>query len=658
MNLNGLWDFTVLPREPARAAPPPDGAFQERILVPFPVESALSGISREVTPSERVWYRKRFRLPEEGERSRWLVHFGAVDWEAEVFLNGRSLGTHRGGYDPFSFEITDALLGRQEQELVVAVWDPSDEGDQPRGKQVLEPHGIWYTAVTGIWQTVWLEPVPEAYIDGLAIVPDLGAQSVTVTVSVSARDSTPEVRVTAGSGGPGEGARVQARGRAGQAITLEISSPRLWSPDDPFLYDLSVELEGGDVVQSYFAMRSISIGSDSRGHPRLLLNGRPLFQLGLLDQGWWPDGLYTAPSDEALLFDVHTTKALGYNLIRKHVKVEPARWYFHADREGLLVWQDMPSGNNRSLEGKEQFAHELQNVVDALRNHPSIVMWVPFNEGWGQHQTEEYVEWLRGYDPSRLVNNASGWTDTGVGDVLDIHRYPGPGAPDALEAGDRVPVLGEFGGLGLPVPGHTWVQEDNWGYRSFESPEGLREGYRELLHQLRAFVGDGLAAAVYTQTTDVEVEVNGVMTYDREIVKLGESAFGLHQQLLGPPPDLRPLVPTSRLHPQVWRYSTDAPTGDWVRPEFDDGGWPQGPGGFGSEGTPGSRVRTVWDTPELWLRRTFDLGAEELEGLEEGRLCLRIHHDEDAEVYLNGIQIAALEGYTSDYQVLLLDPSM
>jgi hypothetical protein len=662
MNLNGLWGFTVLPRTQGTPEQYPD-----RILVPFPVESALSGVSRTVGPDDRIWYRRTFALSEGEEDSRWLLHFGAVDWEAEVFLNGSSLGTHRGGYDPFSFDITDRIVAGQDQELVVAVSDPTDEGDQPRGKQVLDPHGIWYTAVSGIWQTVWLEPVPRAHVAGLRITPILEGERVEVTVDMEGSPVPLPFRVTVLVGGQPTS---EAEGLTGELLSVSVPNPRPWSPADPFLYGLRVRLmdgastgadatEGGeDEVESYFGMRSIAVGPGEDGNLRLLLNGEPLFQYGLLDQGWWPDGLYTAPTDEALRFDVEKTKELGFNLIRKHVKVEPARWYYHCDREGVLVWQDMPSGNNEAAESKGQFARELQRVVSSLQNHPSIVMWVPFNEGWGQHDTEGYVQWLKETDPSRLVNNASGWTDTGVGDVLDIHRYPGPGAPspDAVSPlAPRAAALGEFGGLGLPLTGHTWVGEDNWGYRSYATLDELNEAYGDLLTQLRPLIGEGLAAAVYTQTTDVEVEVNGIMTYDREVVKLTDSALELHGKLSGPYPTLRPVLATSRVQGQRWRLTTSNPGEGWAEPAFDDSVWAEGLGGFGTEETPGSRVRTVWDTPEIWIRQSFSLSQERLRELINARLFLRIHHDEDAEVYLNGREIAILEGYSTGYNLIPLD---
>lgn len=679
VNLNGLWEFAILP-----ASEPRPLEYTEKILVPYPVESALSGVARTVTPEDRVWYRRSFTLTDDsgveggrGAAGRWLLHFGAVDWEAEVFVDGHSLGVHRGGYDPFTFDITEALGEGASHELVVAVRDPTDEGDQPRGKQVLDPHGIWYTAVTGIWQTVWLEPVPESYISGLMLVPDLQRGSLEVTVRLKGGDTPMSVRVEARVGG----AEVAAQtGISDEALFLPLPDAHLWSPDDPFLYDLRVFLDAGpsgtaagDKLRSYFGMRSIQVGADEDGHHRLLLNGVPLFQYGLLDQGWWPDGLYTAPTDEALLFDIAKSKELGFNLIRKHVKVEPARWYYHADREGILVWQDMPSADNEAPASHAQFAQELERVVAALENHPSIVMWVPFNEGWGQHDTEAATGWLKAHDPTRLVNGASGWTDEGGGDVLDIHRYPGPGAPDREDlprrappprrypAGMpdfpevRVPVLGEFGGLGLPIPGNTWVDEKNWGYRSYDDLDALNRAYQALLFQLAPLIGEGLAAAVYTQTTDVEIEVNGVMSYDREVTKLSDESVALNRTLYSDPPVLLEVVPTSREEGQLWRITEEAPAEGWFDLGYDDSSWRQGPGGFGTDRTPGARVRTPWESPELWLRRAFELENEEIQALQSALLYLRIHHDEGAEIYLNGVRIAALEGHTTDYRLEPLD---
>jgi len=639
-NLNGVWEYAIADSGAGRPA-----AFDGTILVPFPVESQLSGVTRAVTPEQRLWYRRTFDLGRRVVGERWLLHFGAVDWEAQVWVNGQLLGTHRGGYDPFTFDVTDAFVPGGTQEVVLAVWDPTNRGQQPRGKQVLEPHGILYTAVTGIWQTVWLEPVPAARIEALRIVPSLARRTVTLDATAvgAAEGEALTVRAFA------DGAPVAvARGEAGTPLSLTIARPRAWSPDDPFLYGLEVSLASGDTVRSYFGMRDIAVGPDSKGAIRLLLNGKPLFQYGLLDQGWWPDGLYTAPTERALRYDLEVTRRLGFNMIRKHVKVEPERWYFLADSLGILVWQDMPSGNNEDVAAREQFARELQRMVRARESHPSIVLWVPFNEGWGQHDTEMYVAMLHELDPSRPVNNASGWTDREVGEISDVHRYPGPGMPEP--DGRRAPVLGEFGGLGLPLPGHTWVEEGNWGYRGFQTLEDLRAAYRALIHQLRPLIGEGLAAAVYTQTTDVEIEVNGIMTYDRAVVKLPDDIVADHRALFGPPPTVRTVVPTSRTEGQQWRYTTTQPDEGWQQPGFDDSAWRAGPGGFGTERTPGTHVRTEWNTSDIWLRRTF-----RLEGPMSADPQLRIHHDEDADVYLNGVLVASLEGYTTGYVLVPLD---
>jgi galactose mutarotase len=519
-SLNGLWDYAITDSDAAQ----PD-AWDGRILVPFAVQSQLSGVARPVSETQRLWYRRAFRAPPLARGGRLLLHFGAVDWEAVIYLNGRKVGEHRGGYDPFTCDVTDAVRPGV-QELVVSVWDPTDRGPQPRGKQVLSPGGIWYSAVTGIWQTVWLEPVPATYVRGLVITPDVDAGTVRVRVESEGAQSAPNVRVAVLDG---RDRVAEGGGAAGAELTIPVPRAKLWSPRDPFLYGLRVSLAGGDAVTSYFGMRKIAVGADGAGFNRLLLNGRPLFELGTLDQGWWPDGLYTAPTDSALRYDLETLRRLGFNLIRKHVKVEPERWYWWCDRLGMLVWQDMPSGNNDTPAGRDDFGAELGRVVDALRNHPSIVMWVPFNEGWGQHDTDRYVAWLKTHDPTRLVDDASGWSDRRVGDVVDMHDYPGPGMP-ALEPG-RAAVLGEFGGLGLPIAGHVWNARSTWGYRSFASLGSLWSAYRGLMQRLRPLVAGGLAAAVYTQTTDVETEVNGLMTYDRAVVKLPPAAAAFHDTL-------------------------------------------------------------------------------------------------------------------------------
>ena len=643
-NLNGLWQYAICDRGGERPAD-----WDGEILVPFCIESALSGVGREVGPEKEVWYRRTFAAPKL-DGGRLLLHFGAVDWRARAWVNGQPVGEHVGGYDPFTLDVTEALT-EGEQELVVCVWDPTDAGFQPRGKQVQKPHGIWYTAVTGIWQTVWLERTPAAYVKGLRIVPDVDNKMVTVLVKASAAG---KVKLTASAAGKQV---ADAIGTANEPIILKLAEPKLWSPDKPFLYDLRVAYKTGrsrDEVRSYFGMRKIAISKDEAGINRLFLNNKPLFQYGPLDQGWWPDGLYTAPTDEALRYDIEITKQLGFNMIRKHVKVEPARWYYWCDKLGVLVWQDMPSGDKyihgsmpdieRSPESAAGFERELQAMVEAFGNHPSIVMWVPFNEGWGQWDTERVCKLIKSWDATRLVNNASGWTDRGVGDVHDMHSYPGPGMP-ALEE-KRAVVLGEFGGLGLPLKGHTWQDEKNWGYRSYESQEALTEAYVALLRNLHILIGRGLSAAVYTQTTDVEVEVNGLMTYDRAVIKVDAAqATAAARKLYGPPPTITAVLPTSESAARQWHYTTTAPEGEWFAEDYDASAWQAGDGGFGTTGTPGAIVKTTWDGADIWIRQTF-----ELDKFSKDDLSLLIHHDEDAEVYINGVRAAKLKGYTTAYK--------
>jgi len=637
-NLNGKWDYAITGNGAAKPS-----SWDGTIVVPFPVQSQLSGVERAVTDSQRLWYHRSFRATTaRGERV--LLHFGAVDWDATVYVNGVNVGEHRGGYDPFTFDITSALKGSGDQDLVVSVWDPTDRGPQPRGKQVLHPKSIWYSAVTGIWQTVWLEPVRTGFVTEVVATPDIDHDLVEFHYVADTHNMPTDVpaKITVLSDG-----QIVGTSRPRSDPVIYLPHPHLWSPDDPFLYQYRL-VNGRDTVTGYFGMRKIAVAKDSAGINRLFLNNKPLFEFGPLDQGWWPDGLYTAPTDAALAFDIEQTKRLGFNMIRKHVKVEPDRWYHDADSLGVLVWQDMPSGDNNTADGKKEFETELHHMVDALRNHPSIVMWVPFNEGWGQHDTERYVSWLKSYDPSRLVNNATGWTDKHVGDVVDVHSYPGPAMPP-LESG-RAAVLGEFGGLGLPIAGHTWLAQDNWGYRTFTSTDALGAAYRDLITQLRYLIGDGLAAAVYTQTTDVEVEVNGLMTYDRAITKLPADAIAANRTVYLSPPHTAVVVPTSQLAPQLWRYTTSAPPADWFATGFNDGAWTEAPGGFGTTGTPGAVVRTTWKSADIWLRRSFTLGEKALVDPQ-----WRIHHDEDAEIYLNGVLAARLSGYTGGYVRVPLD---
>jgi len=662
-NLNGLWDYAIVPKDSQK----PD-TFDGQILVPFPVESALSGVMKPVGEENRLWYRRTFEIPKKWSNQRVLLHFGAVDWDTTVWVNGTQVGTHRGGYDPFTFDITDALKDAGQQEVVLSVWDPTNTGTQPRGKQVSRPRGIWYTAVTGIWQTAWLEPVAAAHIESFKIVPDIDAQTVVVRLDVAtpAGGTTATVTVLDGKKTVSSG-QIEITGHndaATLSIKLGVKDAKLWSPDSPFLYDLKVTLKNSkgkkvDAVSSYFGMRKIEVRKDEKGINRLFLNNESLFQYGPLDQGWWPDGLYTAPTDDALKYDIEVLKKLGCNMLRKHVKIEPARLYYWCDKLGLMVWQDMPSGDKyiggrdpdiqRSPESARQFEAELKAMIATFYNHPSIIMWVPYNEGWGQWDTPRIVDLIKKLDPTRLVNNASGWTDRAVGDVHDIHSYPGPATPPTEE--NRAAVLGEFGGLGLPVKEHTWQDEKNWGYRTYKTREDLTDAYVALIDNLRSLIGDGLSAAVYTQTTDVEIECNGWMTYDRAMIKMdAKKAAAANKRLYLPAPVLRTIVPTSQEQPQSWRYTTSQPDDGWQQADFDDSGWQTGHGGFGTEGTPGTIVRTEWKTSDIWVRRTF-----ELEDAKLSRPQLSLHHDEDAEIYINGQLVARLEGFTSSYVRATLD---
>lgn len=530
-NLNGLWNYAIRPlgEQPA--------AFDGEILVPFAVESSLSGVGERLGSKNELWYERTFEISPKWNGKRILLHFGAVDWKADVWVNGISVGSHTGGYTPFSFDIT-AALAKGENTLRVRVWDPTDEGYQPRGKQVNNPNGIWYTPVSGIWQTVWLEAVPQQYIREVRTTPDLDRKTFRVEVPVCNAQPGDLVEVTLYDGG----AEVaSARALNGATVELTLADPKCWSPDSPFLYDMKVALlRNGrriDAVESYAAMRKFSTLRDKNGIVRLALNNKPLFQFGPLDQGWWPDGLYTAPTDEALAFDVIKTKELGNNMIRKHVKVEPARWYYHCDKTGMIVWQDMPNGDqgpqwqmhsyftgeerHRSAESEACYRKEWKEIIDYLYSFPSIGVWVPFNEAWGQFKGPEIAEWTKAYDPSRLVNPASGGNHYLTGDILDLHHYPQPKM--TLLDTNRATVLGEYGGIGLVIPDHVWVKNrDNWGYTRFNSPKEVTDEYARYADELLRLIGCGFAAAVYTQTTDVEVEVNGLMTYDRKVVKVEE----------------------------------------------------------------------------------------------------------------------------------------
>ena len=532
-NLNGLWKYAI-----TKKGDPTPAAYQGDILVPFAVESSLSGVGKMINEKEELWYQRTFDIPSAWRGKQILLHFGAVDWKAEVWVNDVKVGEHTGGFTPFYFDIT-SVLNKGNNDLVVKVWDPSDRGEQPRGKQIANPHGIWYTPVTGIWQTVWLEPVATQYITNLKTTPDIDNNSVKVEVAANTTSADKvEVKVF-------DGKNLVAKGAALNGVPVELAMPanaKLWSPDSPFLYNMEVTLykdgKAIDQVKSYTAMRKFSIRKGQNGITRLQLNNKDYFQFGPLDQGWWPDGLYTAPTDEALVYDLKKTKDFGYNMVRKHVKVEPARWYTHCDQLGLIVWQDMPNGGPspqwqarnyfngteviRSAASEANYRKEWKEIIDCLYSYPSIAVWVPFNEAWGQFKTPEIVAWTKEYDPSRLVNPASGGNHYTCGDILDLHHYPGPNM--FLYDPRRATVLGEYGGIGLVVEGNTWVNDKkNWGYVKFNTSDEVTNEYIKYGKHLLELIRKGFSAAVYTQTTDVEGEINGLMTYDRKVIKMNEA---------------------------------------------------------------------------------------------------------------------------------------
>ena len=548
-SLNGLWNYAVTGKDAAEPS-----SYDGQILVPFALESALSGVGKRLTADDALWYETTFSVPRSWKNKRVRLNFEAVDYSAEVFVNGSRVGSHTGGYTHFSFDVTPYLKGKGKQTLVVKVLDATDDNTQPRGKQVSNPGGIWYTSVSGIWQTVWLEPVAEASIQSYVPVAEIGRSSLTFDVDVAGAKSgdTVEVKVREGAVGfnpensVSGGLLAMSSSPVGKKLVVTLNGPDVkpWSPDNPYLYSVEILLKRDnktlDRVEGYAAMREVGILTDADGHKRISLNGESLFQLGPLDQGWWPDGLYTAPTDEALRFDVEKTKDLGYNMIRKHIKVEPQRWYYYCDAEGILVWQDMPSitdsrfnkwatrdytsGTDWDAPQKERdtYYKEWGEIIDQLKFHPSIVVWVPFNEAWAQFETEKAVAFTKEKDPTRLVNPSSGGNFVeGLGDILDNHHYPNPAM--YLWNPDLVNVLGEYGGIGLPLEGHLWQADRNWGYVQYKNGEEVLAEYEKFADELIGLIKDGCAAAVYTQTTDVEIEVNGLMTYDRKVVKMDQS---------------------------------------------------------------------------------------------------------------------------------------
>lgn len=672
MNLNGLWDFTKV----SFMAHNPTQSFGKKILVPFPMESALSGIKdtrHEKNMGKIFLYRRTFQLPSGMENKNILLHFGAVDWKCQVYINGKQVGEHKGGFDPFYFDITTALdKSRQEQEVQVFVQDYQEHGGYPHGKQKINEKVIWYTPVTGIWQTVWLEPVSNIHIDKLVLNPDIDQQIINVKVLSSKGTASTKADIQVYDGKKLIASKVGVN--INENIGIEIPNAKLWSPDSPFLYDVKISLkENGseaDMVDSYFGMRKISVGQNNN-YPCLMLNNKYCFQYGFLDQGFWPDGIYTAPTDEALRFDLEKSKEFGMNMVRKHIKVEPARWYYHCDKMGLLVWQDIPNpgfGKNGNILGehldiRENFHREMVKIMESLENYPSIVLWTVYNESWGQPNekvSQQGVDIARKQDPNRLISIASGWNDSEYGDIKDTHWYPEPNMlPNPINK--RVSVCGEYGGITLLIDNHRWIGGSDMKYTQVYDSEELKTRFIRYTRMIQDLQADGLCAAVYTQLTDVEDEENGVITYDRKVVKVnGNQLKEIHQEIqktINSIPSFTSILDISQTTKKnEWKYLIDSKplkSENWKESRFDDTSWKTGKAGFGQGIHDGYTISTPWNTPYIYLRKmeTFEkLNPEDI-----NKLKLRIFYDEDSQIYINGVLAASTTGYVNRYIYLDLN---
>ena len=551
-NLNGLWQYAVTDMTVEKKKV----KFQGEILVPFSIESSLSGVAQTFTPENKLWYRREFTVADQSNDKVTILHFGAVDYECNVWVNDKLVGNHKGGNNPFSFDITKYLKRKGPQVLELSVVDPTDTESVTRGKQQLNQRGIWYTPVSGIWQTVWMETVEESHIVSILPQANISKNTVTLHFDIAEKERRQDLNIRILDG---QKVLANINERVNDKIEIKLPETILWTPETPKLYTIKAELVEKNVildrVESYFAMREVSTVTDDKGYRRVGLNGKAIFQWGTLDQGWWPDGLLTPPSAEAMLWDMVQLKNMGFNTIRKHIKVEPALYYYYADSLGIMMWQDMPSGYatprkdieflnsdspedwNAPADVAAQRQTELNEMIDNLRFFPSITTWVIFNEGWGQHNTKAITEWAQKKDPTRLINGVSGWTERFVGNMYDIHNYPATSMIFPQYCGNRISVLGEFGGLGLPIQDHLWNPNmRNWGYKNMDGSVDFVNDYTRLIFDLETLIAQGLSAAIYTQTTDVEGEVNGLITYDRKVIKLPAPFLNiLHSRLFKTP---------------------------------------------------------------------------------------------------------------------------
>ena len=636
-NLNGLWDYAITAKD-ADCPQKWDG----EILVPFGVEAPLSGVKKHLQPDQCLWYKRNIDVKPAwvSGKERLLLHFGAVDWDCKAYINNKLVGEHKGGYDSFTFDITD-FVKPGANELRLSVLDPSNSGYTAFGKQASSPEAAWYTSTSGIWQTIWLEPVPKTYISDIKAIPDISSGTLNLKVILCGQSSDCKIKASAAVGGSIVGSAIAD---AGKDISINIPGPHLWSPDDPFLYDLNIVVSRKgktvDSVKSYFGMRSIKVAKDSNGYDRIMLNGKPVFNLGVLDQGFWPDGIYTAPTDEALCSDVENIKKMGFNTIRKHMKIEPDRWYYHCDKLGMLVWQDMPARHpairkeTDNPEYEKQFESEIQAMINTHINHPSIINWVLFNECWGMYDTKRIATWMKELDPSRLVDAHSCGDNEGAGDFSDVHIYCYPGMPAKQDG--KASVLGEFGGVNDVIGGHELKPGDQWGHGRVKNGD-IAFIYEDIVNHLKPLIVSGLCGAIYTQPYDVEVEENGLMTYDRKVFKIQPEWMNIvNQSIYGYiSSKVTYVMPLADKENSIWSYVTDKPSNDWFEAKYDDSSWKTGNAPFGDNGG-----KTALSGADIWLRRSIEIKKD------VPNPYFAIVNNDLAEVYIDGNLAGGTSGFS------------